>query len=164
MSGRVDLLFVQEPDGPLDVAAALDGATFHHLSSWAGACRAWRHLRAVAGEPESVASALRRLAIPGLYTYFYVLDRGRVVHASRARVTRTGMPPLLGAGIVVGPVRTDADHRGRGIATFAIRHAINVMVARGHRRFYMSVAEGNVASRRMIEKSGFGPPAAERRR
>ena len=164
MSGRADLLFVQERDTPLDVPGTCAGATFHHVRSWAGAWGARRHMRNAIAERESLPTALRRLAVPGLYSYFYVLDEGDVVHAGRMRVTRTGLPPLLGEGVVIGPVRTDPEHRGRGLGTFAVRHAINAMLARGHRRFYMSVAETNAASRRMIEKAGFGPPAATRER
>lgn len=164
MSTSADLVYVQEPGAPLDVPEVLGGAAFHHLGSWLGAWRARRHVRAMLSDGEALAGALRRLAVPGLYTYFYVLDAGRVVHSGRMRVTRTGVAPLEGAGVVIGPLRTHAEHRGRGIGTFAVRHAINLMLARGHRRFYMSVAESNAASRRMVEKAGFGAPAARRTR
>jgi GNAT superfamily N-acetyltransferase len=160
-----DLVFRQEPAGPLPAGAPPGGASFHLVAGWGGAWRARRHLRAALAEGEALRAALLRLAVPRLFFYYFLLDaHGRVVHAGRLRATRSGLAPLEGPGVVIGPIRTDPAVRGRGLATYGLLCAVNAMLARGHRRFYISASEHNVPSLRAIERAGFGAPAGRRER
>jgi predicted GNAT family acetyltransferase len=60
--------------------------------------------------------------------------------------------------VVIGPTHTSAQVRGQGIATHALRQAINALVEAGQRLFYIDTSNGNIQSQRVIAKCDFGPP------
>ncbi|MFC6518651.1 GNAT family N-acetyltransferase [Undibacterium arcticum] len=62
--------------------------------------------------------------------------------------------------VVIGTIGTDPRRRGEGLATRAIKAAMNAMINRGHTLFYIDTLRGNVAMLRSIEKLGFGQPVS----
>ncbi len=62
--------------------------------------------------------------------------------------------------VVVGPIWTDPDLRGRGLATGALMAAMEELRRRGRTLFYIDTSGENLPSQRVIEKCGFGPPLA----
>jgi ribosomal-protein-alanine N-acetyltransferase len=66
------------------------------------------------------------------------------------------------SGIVRGPFcnaflgyTVDRDHTGRGIATYAVRHAVGRAFDEGLHRVQAAVMPDNGASKRVLEKAGF---------
>ncbi len=55
---------------------------------------------------------------------------------------------------------TDPQYRGRGLMEGMLARAINHLIARGSRIFYMDTRENNTAMRIVIERFGFGPPVS----
>ena len=66
--------------------------------------------------------------------------------------------PVEPGAVVVGPIWTSPDVRRRGLATFALKNAINCHRMSGHRVFYIDTSTDNPASQKVIEKCGFGRP------
>lgn len=63
--------------------------------------------------------------------------------------------PFMGKDdLQIGNTWTDAGHRGRGLAGFAIRHLIEMFRAPG-RRFWYVVERDNSASMSAVKKAGF---------
>jgi RimJ/RimL family protein N-acetyltransferase len=60
--------------------------------------------------------------------------------------------------VVLGSLYTAPDHRAQGLASAAMRRSINELFRRGHRRFYVDTSQANIASQRMIQKTGFSQP------
>jgi ribosomal protein S18 acetylase RimI-like enzyme len=53
-------------------------------------------------------------------------------------------------GVVIGPINTDPQWRGRGIAPDALRMAMNALLERGLGIFYIDTSHTHAASRRAI--------------
>lgn len=70
--------------------------------------------------------------------------------------------PVEPEAVVITSLETDPARRGEGLATRAIKGAMNAMIARGRTLFYIDTQKGNIAMQRSIEKLGFGPPLAGR--
>lgn len=66
--------------------------------------------------------------------------------------------PVEEGAVVVGPIWTSPEVRRRGLATFALKNAINYHHMCGHRVFYIDTSTENLASQKVIEKCGFGRP------
>jgi len=62
--------------------------------------------------------------------------------------------------VVIGPIWTSPTARGLGIATFATQLAINELVRQGRRLIYIDTSADNLPCLKVIEKCGFGDPAA----
>jgi GNAT superfamily N-acetyltransferase len=62
--------------------------------------------------------------------------------------------------VVIGPTITDPEFRGRGLATYALKKAVNSLMENGHSVFYIDTSNDNAAAQRMIAKCDFGTPVA----
>ena len=60
--------------------------------------------------------------------------------------------------VVLGSIGTESTHRGRGLATATIKQAMNLMISRGYKSFYIDTLSTNIAMLRSIDKLGFGRP------
>lgn len=62
--------------------------------------------------------------------------------------------------VVIGPIETQLDWRGMGIAHAILARATRVWLARGAPYVYIDTTHDNLASRRTIAKAGFVPHQA----
>ena len=98
-----------------------------------------------------------RLLAP--YRVMYcVTEGGAILHEGWLVIGRSPLYDVEATDVVFGPISTRANERGRGLAAFGLEQAIDSMVDRGYRTFYIHTRERNAASRRVIDKCGFGPP------
>jgi GNAT superfamily N-acetyltransferase len=90
---------------------------------------------------------------------FYALVReGRWVHTAWMAVGFCRHYHVEPADVVIGPIWTDPEGRGRGFATVAMKAAMNAMLARGYHTFFIDTSDDNIACQRAIEKAEFGLP------
>lgn len=154
----MDLIFRQRRRAPFEVEAPVPGARFRLAG---GPVASWRS-RAVIRASTAQSGALRRALSPIRFFYYVEDADGAVAHHGWLRVTRRGLHTLRGPGIVIGPIQTAPDSRGRGFARYATQCAMNAMLRRGFRTFYISAAQVNEASLALIAACEFGEPAATR--
>ena len=62
--------------------------------------------------------------------------------------------------VVIGPTWSSPKFRNQGIATYALRRGVNVLLERGRRTTYIDTRVTNQASLRVIEKAEYGAPMA----
>jgi len=62
--------------------------------------------------------------------------------------------------LVIGPIWSHPESRGRGAATYGTKAVMNRFFERGRRVFFIDTSSDNVSCLRMIEKCGFGDPVA----
>src|SRR2546427_4829121 len=88
------------------------------------------------------------------YGVLVVYHRDRLVHRSGLFPRYLRFPFMANDDLQVGDVWTDPEHRGRGIASFAVRQIVAAKARRGRRIWYI-VEAGNASSIRIVEKLGF---------
>lgn len=88
------------------------------------------------------------------YSVFKVYYDGKVIHRTLILPKYFKSPFMKKDDLQIYGVWTDGSHRGKGIASFAIKKIIELYKNEG-RRFWYVVREENVVSRRLIEKFGF---------
>ena len=151
------LVYFQDRAEPLDGPAVPD-AGFHFLAGLGGAVWGRRLLRRAFG-PAGAAKAAAKLATGRRFVYLLTAD-GRVAAGGWCTVGRCRYYKVGPRGVVVGPIWSDPAARSRGLATFGLRRAMNELIARGLREFFIDTEIGNLPCRRVIDKCGFGPPTA----
>jgi L-amino acid N-acyltransferase YncA len=151
------LVFRHTIERPFDLRP-LDGAEFVLL---AGPTDAWRQRRALARRVgvRGLPKVFAKLATRSRLLYAVVQD-GALVHDGWLSVSHCSTYPVAEGEVVIGPMVTTTPLRGRGLASYGIKEAMNAMLRRGHRVFYINASPANLASRRVIEKCGFGQPIA----
>ncbi len=87
---------------------------------------------------------------------YILIDQGRIVGFGTLAIGFCRDYPVEDDAVVIGTVWTDEAMRGRGLATAAIRAAMNYMIARGTRKFYIDTAQSNYPMLRSIGKLEFG--------
>jgi len=101
-------------------------------------------------------SALKLLKLFGSahYVVFFVKHGEEVVHYSVV-LPKYFRTPFMGKNdLQIGPCWTHNEHRRKGIASYVI-HEILESYKEPNRRFWYIVREGNIPSRRLVEKAGF---------
>jgi RimJ/RimL family protein N-acetyltransferase len=151
------LVFRRTLERPFDLRP-FDGAEFVLL---AGPADAWRQRRALAGRfgVRGLPRVFAKLATRSRLLYAVVQD-GAFVHEGWLSVSRCRTYPVAEGDVVIGPMATTPPLRGRGLAVYGIQEAVNAMLRRGHRVFYINTSPANHASQRVIDKCGFGQPVA----
>lgn len=147
------LIFRRTLKRPFDLWP-VDGAEFVLLAGPAGA---WRQRGALARRfgVRGLPRVFAKLATRSRLLYAVVQD-GALVHDGWLSVSRCRAYPVADGDVVIGPMATTLQMRGRGLATYGIQEAMNAMLRRGHRVFYINTSPANLASRRVIAKCGFG--------
>jgi RimJ/RimL family protein N-acetyltransferase len=79
----------------------------------------------------------------------------RLVHYSAFTPRYWRFPFLAERDLQIGDTWTDPDHRGKGLASFAVRKIVKAKWEPG-RGFWYVVGYDNLASIRVVEKLGFG--------
>ena len=88
------------------------------------------------------------------YCLFVVRYGGVIIHRTGVFPRYFSFPFMGQDDLQIGAVWTAAEHRGKGIAPFAIRAVLRNLAKRGRRFWYVTDA-GNAASIRAAEKAGF---------
>lgn len=60
--------------------------------------------------------------------------------------------------VVIGPIWTDPGQRRRGLATYALKNAINECVQNGFQLIYIDTSRDNIGAQRVFANCGFGEP------
>ena len=151
------LVFRRALERPFDLRP-VDGTEFVLL---AGPADAWRQRRALARRfgVQALPEVLAKLATRSRLLYAVVQD-GAFVHDGWLSVSRCDAYPVADGDVVIGPMVTTPPMRGQGLASYGIQEAMNAMLGRGHRVFYINTSTVNLASQRVIAKCGFGRPVA----
>ena len=87
------------------------------------------------------------------YSLCLIKHKGQLVHRSVITPGYFRFPFMQPSDLQVGDTWTDPRHRGRGVATHALRDILSSLAA-GRRVWYI-VENANAPSRRVVEKAGF---------
>ena len=90
--------------------------------------------------------------------FYCVIDEGGVAHYGWVSISFCRHYSVGKDDVVIGPIMTNERARGRGLATFAIKHVTNALIALGYRVFWIDTSEDNIACKKVIQKCGFGNP------
>jgi len=80
---------------------------------------------------------------------------GRLIHYSGFTPRYWRFAFLTDRDLQIGDTWTDPEHRGKGLAGYALQEIIDIKQTQG-RRFWHVVGDANRASIRVVEKAGFG--------
>lgn len=114
-----------------------------------------RRLAARFGAPAAARIVARSLRANRLF--FCTPTAGAIACSGTLSLGFCNFYPVEPDAVVIGTIETVPESRGRGLATMAIRAAMNAMIARGFGRFYIDTQDDNVAMLRSIAKLGFLP-------
>jgi len=105
------------------------------------------------GWPGAVKTALKVLS--GKRLFFGVKSGNSMVQSGWANIGFCRHYVIESDSIVLGELWTAPEHRGKGLASVALRRVIVRLHDCGFKRFYIDTKLDNPASQRMIEKAGF---------
>jgi L-amino acid N-acyltransferase YncA len=147
------LIFRRTLERPFNLRP-VDGTEFVLLS---GPADAWRQRRALSRRfgVRGLPKVFAKLATRSRLLYAVIKD-GTLVHDGWLSVSRCRVYPVADGDVVIGPIVTTPPMRGYGLASYGIQEAMNAMLRRGHRVFYINTSPANPASQRVIDKCGFG--------
>jgi L-amino acid N-acyltransferase YncA len=150
-------VFRRALERPFDLES-VDGGEFVLL---AGPSDAWRRRHALVRRfgVRALPKVFAKLATSSRLLYAVVQDEA-FIHDGWLTVSHCRAYSVADGDVVIGPMVTTPQMRGRGLATYAIEEAMNAMLRRGHHIFYIGTSPTNLASRRVIAKCGFGRPIA----
>lgn len=153
---RCQLVYRMERSEPFG-ASAPEGVEFAFRETARGYLRDLGAYRRVAGRRESIKGLVRIL----MGRKFYRLSEGgRLVHTGWVTLSHCRHYRVRKGDAVIGPIWSDGRARGRGLATIATRMAIDAMIARGARVFWIDTTDTNAPCLKVIEKCGWGDAAA----
>jgi len=90
--------------------------------------------------------------------FFVVRQDNGVAHYGWVTLGRCRYYSVEHEAAVIGPVETEPEFRGRGLATAGLSSVIVTMAARGVRIFYIDTGDNNIPMQKVIAKCGFGGP------
>jgi len=151
------LVFRRALERPFD-PRPIEDAEFVLLAGLAGA---WRQRRPLARRfgVRGLPKVFAKLATRSRLLYAVVQD-GAFVHDGWLSVSHCRTYAVADGDVVIGPMTTTMPMRGHGLASYGIQEAMNAMLRRGHRIFYIGTSPANLASQQVIHKCGFGRPIA----
>jgi len=107
-----------------------------------------------------IAGALKmlaKLATPSR-DYYCLVSGGRIINDGFISHSFCRYYEVDPGSAVIGPVWTYPELRGKGLAVFGMKSAINALIQRGFRIFYVDTSEQNLSMQGVIAKCGFGNP------
>ncbi len=88
--------------------------------------------------------------------YFCIVNGKKIVSEAYVTVGQCRYYDVEDNAAVIGPVWTDADSRGKGLATGLLTRTINALLEKGYSTIYTDTSENNKAMQNVIKKCGFG--------
>ena len=150
------LVFRQERSLPLDVNPA-NGLSFHFIDSVGAGLAQWPALKGLFG----MVGALKALAkIQRGRIFYFVADGPQVLHTGWVTSSFCRFYRVEPGDVVIGPIWSAQASRSRGVGAYGTQMAINALLKKGVRVFFIDTANGNVPCLKMIGKCGFGAPVA----
>src|SRR5207245_1685077 len=129
------LVYRQEFRDPLPVPER-QTVNFVFLTSPAAALQHLSLLRShFMGWPGSI-KALAKLPT-GRRVFYLVHQDGRVASTGWCTIGRCRYYPVEPGAVVIGPIWSAEEFRGQGLAPYALKKAINLLVGHGHHVFYI---------------------------
>jgi hypothetical protein len=154
---RFQLVYRLERSEPY--TASLDAEhQFMFLSSAPAAVKRFSKIVGYCGYPGAI-KAIAKL-ISGKRSLYLVSNSGKVVSAGWCSTGFCRFYRIEPEAVVIGPIWTRAETRGKGLASSALQLAINAQIQKGRRLFYIDTEKMNLPAQRVFAKSGFGPPVA----
>ena len=151
------LVYRQERHDPFVVEKPA-GVEFHLISGPLEALGRLQEIKRIFGLVGSI-KALLKVLTPS--REFYYLTAGEdVVNYGWSTFSHCRQYHIEPGDTVIGPVWTNPDQRGKGLATIGLKKAMNAMIERKHYIFFIDTAEDNLAMQKVIAKCGFGPAIA----
>ena len=149
------LVYRQVRDGELP-AEERQGVAFQLLAGMGDARPHRAALARVFGHVGWLKVCVKLAALKRLL--YVVIVEGRIVNWGWITVSFCRHYPVKDGDVVIGPLQTEEADRGQGYATWGLKHAINAMVRRGHRVFFINTWDNNFVMRKVIAACGFGAP------
>lgn len=150
------LVFRQERSQPLEVSP-VSGVSFHFIDSLDVGLAQWSALKGLFG----LAGALKALAkIQRGRAFYFVADGPQVLHTGWVSSSFCRFYRVEPGDVVIGPIWSAEASRSRGVGAYGTQMAINALLKKGVRVFFIDTANGNVPCLKMIGKCGFGAPVA----
>jgi len=134
------------------------GGEFKLLSSPWDALSLWRPLFRCLGLPGAIKAGLKLATRKR--KFYCVIAEGGVAHYGWLSFSFCRYYSVGNGDVVIGPINTSQRAQGCGYATFALKRAINELIARSFRVFWIDTADTNVPCQKVIQKCGFGKPVA----
>lgn len=107
--------------------------------------------------PAGLIKALLKLCTPSR-TLYVIVEQGRVTTSGWITAGHCRHYLIEKNAAIVGPINTPADQRRRGLASYALRAAMNECHFRGWPIIYIDTDKHNVAAQKTFAKCGFGEP------
>jgi hypothetical protein len=159
-SGR-QLVYRQKRTDPLPVEERQD-VEFRLIATPWGLRSLGTEMRRLFGLVGMLKTAVK-LATPSRLLYVVMVKDG-IVNWGWVSISFCRHYPVGAKDVVVGPVATAPECRGQGLATIGLTMAINAMMKRGHRVFFIDTSSDNKAMQKVIARCGFGEPISSYRR
>lgn len=139
-------------------ATSPTGAAFHYLDNPVALLLLQKTLRTRLS-PRRLLKAAAKLATR--VRHYYVVTLGdRVVSDGWVTLGWCRHYRIEPESAVIGPVWTDAAHRGKGLASFALSRAVDEIYERGTSVTYIDTGRDNVGMQKAIARVGYGKPIA----
>lgn len=87
--------------------------------------------------------------------YYCISDGKKIVSEAYVTIGKCKHYKIEDNAAVVGPVWTDANIRGKGLATGLLKRVINSLVGNGCNSIYIDTSERNLAMQKVIKNCGF---------
>jgi hypothetical protein len=152
---RYQLVYRAERTTPFDVVQRND-VSFCFIDSVTG-YYSLKHLRQALGWKEW-AKGLARIA-KGRMFYCAMRD-SMLLHFGWVTKSFCRYYKVEQGSVVIGPIWSNPEIRGQGIATHSTMAAMNEIMQRGTSIFYIDTTDDNISCRRMIAKCGYKDPLA----
>jgi GNAT superfamily N-acetyltransferase len=156
-SRRVQLVYRQEVSEAPSVVVPSE-VQVYFCEDWSSTRGRFRDLRTLFGFWGAL-KAVAKIMTPSRYFYYATLD-GVPVHYGWICVGWCKYYPVREQDVTMGPIWSDPNARGKGVATAATLFAISEMSRRGYSVFYGDTMDDNWACRKVMDRCGFGEPIA----
>lgn len=154
---RFQMVYRLQKGDPYPVAPEA-GYEFHFLGSAREGVAKFGLISGYSGRAGALKT-MAKLATPSRSMYLLSLS-GRVVSVGWTTLGQCRYYKVEKESVVIGPIWTSDEVRGKGLATLALKLAINEHIRRGRSLFYIDTEKVNTSAQRVFEKCGFGQPAA----
>lgn len=114
------------------------------------------HLVPMKGLGEKMKLAVKICS--GRRYFYYVTQNGQVLHTAWVSLGFCRHYCVAKTDTVIGPIWTTPAGRNMGVATFALKMAINFLIHQGKLIFYIDTSEENISCQKVISNCGFGAP------
>ena len=136
----------------------IEAANFRYISSFKDIFPYYQILYTHFGLMSSIKMVLKILSSER--NFYFVYMNQQVVHSGWITFSKCKYYWIDYGSAVVGPIWTSEAARGLGLATYALKSTINVLMEKKISIFYIDTSNSNIACQQVISKCGFGKAVA----